>query len=254
MQPLIEQIDKKKLPRHIAIIMDGNGRWAEEKGQERLYGHFHGVDSVRDIVEGCAELGVEYLTLYAFSTENWDRPQPEVDGLMALLADSIRKEVPILNKNNIRMHVIGNMEMFPDYAAIALNEALELTGKNTGLNLIMALSYSSRWELVNAVKKIGLDVKAGHIDPEKIDQNTLQNYLTTSNFPDPELMIRTSGEYRISNFLLYQLAYAELYFTNTRWPDFRKENLYEAIIDFQFRERRFGKTGGQIQKEASLAS
>ena len=185
MQPLIEQIDKKKLPRHIAIIMDGNGRWAEEKGQERLYGHFHGVDSVRDIVEGCAELGVEYLTLYAFSTENWDRPQPEVDGLMALLADSIRKEVPILNKNNIRMHVIGNMEMFPDYAAIALNEALELTGKNTGLNLIMALSYSSRWELVNAVKKIGLDVKAGHIDPEKIDQNTLQNYLTTSNLPDP---------------------------------------------------------------------
>ena len=254
MRPLIEQIDKRRLPRHIAIIMDGNGRWAEEKGQERLYGHFHGVESVRNIVEGCAELGVEYLTLYAFSNENWDRPRTEVDGLMALLVDTIRKEVPILNKNNIRMHMIGNMEMLPDSAQKALQEAIALTGHNTGLNLIMALSYSSRWELVNAVKKIGMDVKAGRIDPETIDQNTVEHYLTTSNFPDPELMIRTSGEYRISNFLLYQLAYAELYFTNTRWPDFRKENLYEAIIDFQFRERRFGKTGKQIQKEAHLTS
>jgi undecaprenyl diphosphate synthase len=234
--------------------MDGNGRWAEEKGQERLYGHYHGVESVRNIVEGCAELGVEYLTLYAFSTENWDRPRAEVDGLMSLLVDTIRKEVPILNKNNIRMHMIGNMEMLPADAQKALEEAIDMTNHNTGLNLIMALSYSSRWELVHAVKNIGIDVKAGKIDPETIDQHTLQQYLNTSSFPDPELMIRTSGEYRISNFLLYQLAYAELYFTNTRWPDFRKENLYEAILDFQFRERRFGKTGKQIQNEAHLTS
>jgi len=247
MQDLKEKIDNQQLPRHIAIIMDGNGRWAKEKGQDRLYGHFHGVESVRNIVEGCAELGIGYLTLYAFSTENWDRPKNEVDGLMELLVDTIRKEVGMLNKNNIRLHVIGDMGMLPDYAKNELQEALDMTAANTGLNLIMALSYSSRWELVNAVKNIGLDVKAGKIDPEQIDQSTLQQYLTTSNFPDPELMIRTSGEYRISNFLLFQLAYAELYFTNTRWPDFRKENLYEAIIDFQHRERRFGKTSEQLQ-------
>jgi undecaprenyl diphosphate synthase len=253
MQPLIEQINKTKLPKHIAIIMDGNGRWAEEKGEDRLYGHFHGVVSVRNIVEGCAELGISYLTLYAFSTENWDRPQTEVDGLMGLLVDTIRKEVPILNKNNIRLHMIGDMSMLPEFAHQALHEALEMTSQNKGLNLILALSYSSRWELMNAVKNIGRDVKAGKIDPETIDQNTIQQYLSTSKFPDPELMIRTSGEYRISNFLLYQLAYAELYFTNTRWPDFRKDSLYEAIIDFQNRERRFGKTGKQIQNEAELA-
>ena len=251
MEDILDKIDKQRLPKHIAIIMDGNGRWAEEKGEDRLFGHFHGVESVRNIVEGSAELGIAYLTLYAFSTENWDRPQNEVDGLMALLVDTIRNEVPILNKNNIKFHVIGDIKMLPDYANHALNEALEMTSKNTGLNLIMALSYSSRWELMNAVKLIGLDVKAGKLDPESIDQNTIQQYLTTSNFPDPELMIRTSGEYRISNFLLYQLAYAELYFTNTRWPDFRKENLYEAILDFQNRERRFGKTGKQILSATS---
>lgn len=250
---LLDRIDKDRLPQHIAIIMDGNGRWAEEKGQDRLYGHFHGVESVRDIVEGSAELGIRYLTLYAFSTENWDRPQPEVDGLMSLLVETIHKEVPVLNKNNIRLHVIGDLKMLPDFAHKELEEALEKTSHNTGLNLIMALSYSSRWELVNAVKNIGLDVKAGKIDPAAITQDTLQQYLSTSQFPDPELMIRTSGEYRISNFLLYQLAYAELYFTNTRWPDFRKHNLYEAIIDFQGRERRFGKTGNQIQEETQLA-
>jgi undecaprenyl diphosphate synthase len=248
---LLAEINKHQLPAHIAIIMDGNGRWAEEKGQERLYGHFHGVESVRNIVEGAAELGIGYLTLYAFSTENWDRPQQEVDGLMALLVDTIRKEVPVLNKNNIRLHVIGDMHMLPDFAYNELQEALQLTASNTGLNLIMALSYSSRWELVNAVKNIGKAVSAGELDAETINADTLQQYLTTSKFPDPELMIRTSGEYRISNFLLYQLAYAELYFTNTRWPDFRKENLYEAIIDFQGRERRFGKTGQQIQEETT---
>lgn len=239
-------IDEKRLPEHIAIIMDGNGRWAQEQGQDRLFGHFHGVASVRDIVEGSAELGIKYLTLYAFSTENWDRPKEEVAGLMSLLVETIRKEVPVLNKNNIRMHVIGELSMLPDHARLALKEALDLTSANTGLNLIMALSYSSRWELVNAVKRIAEDVKKGALEPETINQDTLQQYLATSEFPDPELMIRTSGEYRISNFLLYQLAYAELYFTQTRWPDFRKENLYEAIIDFQKRERRFGKTSSQL--------
>jgi undecaprenyl diphosphate synthase len=243
---LKDQINMKQLPRHIAIIMDGNGRWAEEQGQDRLYGHFHGVESVRNIVEGCAELGIEYLTLYAFSTENWDRPVNEVTGLMELLVETIRKEVPILNKNNIRLHVIGALDMLPDYARKELNETLDMTAANTGLNLVMALSYSSRWELVNAVKKIGLDVKSGKIEPENINQDILEQYLSTSDFPDPELMIRTSGEFRISNFLLYQLAYAELYFTSTRWPDFRKEHLYEAIIDFQKRERRFGKTHKQV--------
>jgi undecaprenyl diphosphate synthase len=238
---LKSQIDTARIPQHIAIIMDGNGRWAEEQGQDRLFGHFHGVHSVRDIVEGCAELGVKYLTLYAFSTENWDRPEKEVTGLMELLVETIRKEVPILNKNNIRMHFIGELSMMPTSAQQALQEARDLTASNTGLNLVMALSYSSRWELMNAVKRIAGAVKNGLLEPDQISQDVLQQYLATNELPDPELMIRTSGEYRISNFLLYQLAYAELYFTQTRWPDFRKENLYEAIIDFQKRDRRFGK-------------
>ncbi len=244
------QIDMQKLPSHIAIIMDGNGRWAKEKGEDRLFGHFHGVESVRNIVEGCAELGVGYLTLYAFSTENWDRPEYEVNGLMELLVDTIRKEVPTLNKNNIKLHVIGDVQMLSPIVKKELEEALEETAANTGLNLIMALSYSSRWELVHAVKNIATDVELGKLKASQVNQETLQQYLATSNFPDPELMIRTSGEYRISNFLLYQLAYAELYFTNTRWPDFRKENLYEAILDFQNRERRFGKTGEQLKAES----
>ena len=252
MQELKNKIDKTRLPKHIAIIMDGNGRWAKEKGQDRLYGHYHGVESVRNIVEGSSELGIEYLTLYAFSTENWDRPQNEVTGIMELLVDTIRKEVPTLNKNNIRLHVIGNTQMLPTHAGGELQEALDETASNTGLNLVLALSYSSRWELVNAVKNIALDVKEGIIDPASINQDTLQKYLVTSDLPDPELMIRTSGEFRISNFLLYQLAYAELYFTDTRWPDFRKENLYEAILDFQSRERRFGKTSEQLQQEESI--
>jgi undecaprenyl diphosphate synthase len=242
-----EDIDIEKLPRHIAIIMDGNGRWANEKGEDRLFGHFHGVESVRDIVEGCAELRVQYLTLYAFSTENWDRPKDEVTGLMELLIDTIRQEVPTLNKNNIRLHVIGNFEMLPDAAKKELDEAIGETKNNTGLNLIMALSYSSRWELTDAVKKIAADVKNNKLNPADITQDILQQYLSTAPFPDPELMIRTSGEFRISNFLLYQLAYAELYFTDTLWPDFRKENLYAAIIDYQQRERRFGKTTQQIK-------
>jgi undecaprenyl diphosphate synthase len=246
MQGLKEKIDLNRLPSHIAIIMDGNGRWAKEKGQDRLYGHFHGVESVREIVEGCAELGVKYLTLYAFSTENWDRPENEVAGLMELLVQTIRKETETLNKNNIRLHVIGDLSMMPPNAVQELNESIAITGKNTGLNLVMALSYSSRWEILAAVKRLAADVEKSRLNPEAIDQTVFQKYLCTANFPDPELMIRTSGEYRVSNFLLYQLAYAELYFTDVLWPDFRKENLYAAILDFQSRERRFGKTSEQV--------
>lgn len=242
-----ENINLQRLPKHIAIIMDGNGRWAQDKGQDRLFGHLNGVESVRDIVEGAAELGVEYLTLYAFSTENWDRPAYEVTGLMELLVDTIRKEVPTLNKNNISLHVIGDTSMLPPSAQQELAEAIKETSANTGLHLIMALSYSSRWEINNAVKNIAADVKNNKLQPEEITQETVQQYLCTRHFPDPELMIRTSGEYRISNFLLYQLAYSELYFTNTLWPDFRKENLYEAILDYQGRERRFGKTSEQLK-------
>lgn len=246
---LKDKIDIQRLPKHIAIIMDGNGRWAKEKGEDRLFGHLHGVESVRNIVEGCAELGIQYLTLYAFSTENWDRPEYEVSGLMELLVDTIQKEVPTLNKNNIRLQVIGDREALPEAAKKELKDALSETAGNTGLNLIMALSYSSRWEITNAVKQIAISVKRGDLQPEKISPETIHQYLSTKDFPDPELMIRTSGEYRISNFLLYQLAYTELYFTHTLWPDFRKENLYEAILQYQHRERRFGKTSEQVKKD-----
>jgi len=241
---LKDQIITERIPKHIAIIMDGNGRWAQERGEDRIFGHINGVKSVREVVEGAAELGVNYLTLYAFSTENWERPEKEVTGLMELMVDTIRKEVATLIKNNIKLQVIGELSMLPQNAKIALNEALELTAMNTGLHLVVALSYSSRWEIAEAVKKIAQEVKQGLLNPSDINQDTLQQYLSTSEFPDPELMIRTSGEYRISNFLLYQLAYAELYFTQTHWPDFRKEHLYEAIIDFQKRDRRFGKVKG----------
>ena len=243
------RIDLQNLPKHIAIIMDGNGRWAEERGHDRLFGHLHGVESVRDIVEGAAELGVEYLTLYAFSTENWDRPSYEVNGLMELLVDTIRKEVPTLNKNNIKLHVIGDVSMLPDGAAKELGEAIRETSHNTGLNLVMALSYSSRWEILEAARKIAAAAAEGKLEPGSITQDTITQNLTTHSFPDPELLIRTGGEFRVSNFLLYQIAYAELVFTDVRWPDFRKENLYDAILNFQGRQRRFGKTGKQISEE-----
>jgi undecaprenyl diphosphate synthase len=247
-------INPDKLPRHIAIIMDGNGRWAQEKGQDRLFGHIHGVESVREIVEAAAQIGIQYLTLYAFSTENWDRPQDEVAGLMELLVETIKKEVPRLNKNNVSMHVIGAIDMMPEKAKMELMAAVEETAANTGLNLIMALSYSSRWEIIDAVKKVAADAVAGKLEPEQINQDIFRSYLNAAPFPDPELMIRTSGEYRISNFLLYQLAYTELYFTPTLWPDFRKEQLQEAIIDYQKRERRFGKTGEQVAATTTTAS
>lgn len=243
---LKENLIAEKLPRHIAIIMDGNGRWAKEKGKDRLFGHYSGVESVRNIVEGCAELQIGYLTLYAFSTENWERPKDEVTGLMELLVKTIRTEVSTLNKNNIRLHVIGNLDMLPENARKELDEACEETKNNTGLNLIMALSYSSRWEILHAVKNIATEIKEGNLKPQEINEEVFKQHLCTADFPDPELMIRTSGEYRISNFLLHQLAYSELYFTETLWPDFRKENLYEALLDYQNRERRFGKTSEQL--------
>ncbi|TBR19039.1 MAG: isoprenyl transferase [Chitinophagaceae bacterium] len=243
-----EQIDTNRLPRHIAIIMDGNGRWANEQGKDRLYGHFHGVESVRNIVETCAELKIGYLTLYAFSTENWDRPEEEVAGLMELLVSTIRNEVETLHKNNIRLSVIGEIEKLPKQACKELHEAFEITKNNTGLNLVMALSYSGRWELLNAVKKIAKQVQAGSVDVENINMDLLQTNLETASIPDPELMIRTGGEYRVSNFLLYQIAYSELYFTDVHWPEFRKNNLIAAIIDYQQRERRFGKTGLQVSQ------
>ena len=240
-------LDKNRLPRHVAVIMDGNGRWAKEKGQDRLYGHSHGVESVRQVTEGAAELGIEYLTLYAFSTENWDRPQPEVAGLMVLLVDTMRREIATLNKNNIRLHVIGDTDMLPAETQHELSEAIKETSVNTGLNLIIALSYSSRWEIIRAVKSVAEDVEQGRLKAEMVTEQTFQSYLCTKDFPDPELMIRTSGEHRISNFLLYQLAYAELYFTDVFWPDFRKEDLIEALLNYQNRERRFGKISEQIE-------
>ncbi|WP_295127284.1 isoprenyl transferase [uncultured Chitinophaga sp.] len=251
---LKDQLDLQRLPRHIAVIMDGNGRWAKERGQDRLYGHHEGVESVRNVVEACAELGVGYLTLYAFSTENWDRPMYEVNGIMELLVNTIRKEVATLSKNNIRLHVIGDMDMLPGNARQEMEEAMSITEENTGLNLVMALSYSARWEIVRAAQNIAKDTRDGKLRPEDVTPEVWEKYLCTAKIPDPELMIRTSGECRISNFLLYQLAYAELYFTNTRWPDFRKENLYEAILNFQTRERRFGKTSDQIQQNEEIVS
>jgi undecaprenyl diphosphate synthase len=244
----METLDLSRLPKHIAIIMDGNGRWAKEQGQDRLFGHYHGVISVRKVVEAATEIGIQYLTLYAFSTENWDRPETEVNGLMTLFVETIAKEVPDLHKNNIKLAFIGNLEMLPNEARLALSNATEQTANNTGLTLIIALSYSGRWELIEATKKIAQKVLDGQLNVDEITGNVLSDNLASKGFPDPELMIRTSGEYRISNFLLYQLAYAELYFTDTRWPEFRKEHLVQALLEYQSRERRFGKTSDQINQ------
>ena len=242
----MENLDLNKLPKHIAIIMDGNGRWAEEQGQDRLFGHYNGVISVRKVVEAATEIGIQYLTLYAFSTENWDRPEAEVLGLMSLFVDTISKEVPDLHKNNIRLHFIGNLDLLPEEASQALTNATHTTEQNTGLQLVIALSYSSRWEIIQAAKSLAEQVKSGGLDPAQIDEAHFVQSLSTKDFPDPELMIRTSGEHRISNFLLFQLAYAELYFTETRWPAFGKDAFIAAILDYQSRERRFGKISAQI--------
>ncbi|MBP8033743.1 MAG: isoprenyl transferase [Bacteroidia bacterium] len=239
-------IDLQKVPQHIAIIMDGNGRWAKQQGENRIYGHYEGVNSVREVVEAAGEVGVKYITLYAFSTENWNRPKEEVDALMELLVSTISAETPQLNKKNVRLQAIGNLKSLPPACLEELNESIDLTSKNTGLTLVLALSYSSKWELIDAVKHIASDAKNGAINIDDISEKHIEHYLCTKHIPDPELMIRTSGEHRISNFLLWQLAYAEFYFTETLWPDFRKEDLYEAILNFQNRERRFGKTSEQL--------
>ncbi|MBX7162772.1 MAG: isoprenyl transferase [Saprospiraceae bacterium] len=235
------------IPKHIAIIMDGNGRWAKQSGQPRLFGHKNGVKSVREITEASAELGVQFLTLYAFSTENWNRPMAEVIGLMSLLVDTIGLELNTLQKNNIKLSSIGDLSKLPDTTRLALQAAVKQTNANTGMNLILALNYSARWEIALAVNKIVDAIQRGQLE-NPIDENNFGNYLDTKGIPDPELLIRTSGEQRISNFLLWQIAYTELYFTETFWPDFRKEDLYRAILDFQTRERRFGKTSEQIRQ------
>ncbi len=235
------QIDPNNLPRHIAVIMDGNGRWATRRGASRIFGHKHAVKAVRETTEACAELGVEYLTLFAFSTENWERPKAEVRGLMELLVSTIKKETTTLTKNNIKLAAIGDLSSLPASARRELQESIELTSANDGMTLVLALSYSGRWEILNAVREMLKDVKNEGFSPEDINYDTFSDYLCTKDIPDPELLIRTSGEMRISNFLLWQIAYTELYFTEILWPDFRKEDLYEAIVSYQKRERRFGK-------------
>jgi undecaprenyl diphosphate synthase len=245
---LKENINIEKLPSHVAIIMDGNGRWAKQKGKFRVFGHNNGVIAVRDTVEAAAELGIKHLTLYAFSTENWNRPKTEVNALMSLLVSTIHKETATLLKNNIRLKAIGDIDSLPKSCKNELLQAIEKTAGNTRMELVLALSYSSRWEIINAVKNIAQEVKNGLLNVEDITENIFSNHLTTNGIPDPELLIRTSGEHRISNFLMWQISYSELYFTPKLWPDFRKEDLYEAILDFQQRERRFGKTSEQISK------
>jgi len=243
---LIKQIDKEKLPKHIAITMDGNGRWAQQKGKFRVFGHQNGVKAVRETAECAAEIGIQYLTLYAFSTENWNRSEKEVNALMTLLVSTINKETKTLMDNNIRLNAIGDLEQLPKKCKAELKDAIEKTKNNKRMTLILALSYSGRWEIINAINNIVKDVKAKGLESE-LTEVTFQQYLSTKNVPDPELLIRTSGEHRISNFLLWQIAYSELYFTDTLWPDFRKKDLINAIINYQKRERRFGKSGEKIK-------
>ena len=242
-----EQIQADRIPQHVAIIMDGNGRWAKRQGLARMFGHRQGVETVHRITEAAAELGISYMTLYAFSTENWNRPKEEVDALMALLVDTIAKETPTLMKNNIRLQTIGDLSRLPQITRERFVACIEETSVNTGLTLVIALSYSARWELIQAARKIAMAVKDGNLLVEDINEEIISGYLTTSDMPDPDLLIRTSGELRISNFLLWQLAYSELYFTNCLWPEFTTEEFYRAIVDYQSRERRFGKTSEQIR-------
>jgi undecaprenyl diphosphate synthase len=239
-------INKNNIPQHVAIIMDGNGRWAKQQGEDRIFGHHEGVNSVRDVVEACGEVGVKYLTLYAFSTENWNRPKEEVDALMELLVSTISAEAANLHKKGVRLQVIGDIQSLPQSCQKELHESMELTSKNNAVTLVLALSYSSKWEITEAVKRLAKQVEEGKLKSSDISSRLIEENLNTSQFPDPELMIRTSGEHRISNFLLWQLAYAEFYFTDVLWPDFRKDEFYKAIIAYQNRERRFGKTSEQI--------
>ncbi len=243
-----EHIDPSNLPQHIAVIMDGNGRWAKRQGAARMFGHHNAIKAVREVTEGCAEMGVKYLTLYAFSTENWNRPKLEVDALMTLLVHTIRGEIKTLMKNNVRLETIGHTESLPADCRRELAEAIRETSQNNGLTLILALSYSGRWEILEAARKLAADVRDGKLTPEQIDETMFGQHLTTGGIPDPELMIRTSGEMRISNFMLWQLAYCELYMPDVLWPDFRKAHLYEALLSYQQRERRFGKISEQLVK------
>ncbi|ADX67817.1 Undecaprenyl pyrophosphate synthase [Weeksella virosa] len=246
MESKIDQIDRKRVPQHIAIIMDGNGRWAKKTGHERTFGHKNALKAVRAAIEACRELGIPYLTLYAFSSENWNRPKLEVSLLMTLLAQTIQKEIKELHQNNVRLNVIGNVERLPQATLKELKKGLELTQNNTGSTLTLALSYGSKEEILSATKSIAQSYKNGEISLEEIDEQLFEQHLYTRHLPMVDLMIRTSGEERISNFLLWQIAYAELYFTDTLWPDFTHENLYEAVLNYQGRERRFGKTSEQL--------
>lgn len=248
MATTISLINKDTLPRHIAIIMDGNGRWAKSHGMPRVFGHRNGVKAVREVTEGCAELGIEYLTLYAFSKENWKRPEREVNTLMDLFVSTVSKELDTLNKNNIRLEAIGDLSSLPPKTHKALLHAMDRTKENSHMTLVLALNYSSRWEIVEAIRDISEKVKNNIIDANSISEDHVTHHLTTKHIPDPELMIRTSGEHRISNFLLWQLSYAELVFNSTMWPDFGKEELYNCILEYQRRERRFGMTGEQVVK------
>jgi undecaprenyl diphosphate synthase len=241
-----EHIDFNNLPQHVAVIMDGNGRWAKRKGAMRIFGHRNAVQAVRDVTEGCGELGIKYLTLYAFSTENWKRPKEEVDGLMELLVNTLKQEINKLMENNVKLITIGDTSHLPGNCQENLAWAIDKTKNNGGLKLVLALSYSGRWEITQAVKSLTRDILDGKLSPNDVNERAIENYLQTSGIPDPELLIRTSGELRISNFLLWQIAYTELYITPTLWPDFRKEHLYEAIWSYQQRERRFGKTSEQL--------
>ena len=246
MSSVKERIDLSKLPQHVAVIMDGNGRWAKEHGKPRIWGHRNGVKAVREVTEAAAEIGIPWLTLYAFSTENWNRPRMEVGALMDLLVSTIREELETMNKNNIRLGAIGDIDRLPPRTRKALLEGIENTKNNTRMTLTLALNYSARWEITQAMQKVATQAAEGKLKPNEIDESKVNSFLTTAQMPDPELLIRTSGEHRISNFLLWQIAYTEFYFSDIYWPDFEREEFYTAILDFQQRERRFGKTSEQL--------
>lgn len=245
----LEDLDKTRMPQHVAIIMDGNGRWAQKQQKMRIFGHQNAFTAVRQAVEAGVACGVKYLTLYTFSTENWNRPQDEVDGLMELLIKAVREETKTLMDNNVRLATIGDLQRIPERSRTKLQECIEETSHNTAMTLVLALSYSARWETAEALRQLGRDCQSGVLKPEEIGEETLRHYLATKDYPDPDLLIRTGGELRVSNFLLWQMAYTEFYFSDMLWPDFRREDFYEAVADYQNRQRRFGKTGAQVEKK-----
>lgn len=248
MAKTLADIDMSRVPKHVAIIMDGNGRWARQQAQRRLFGHQHAIMAVRQAVEAAVDMGVKYLTMYTFSTENWNRPKDEVDGLMTLIIKAVKEETPMLMKHNVRMVPVGDVSRLPKNSLDNLQHCIDTTASNTGLTLIMALSYSARWETAEALKQVIRDAQSGKLKEDDVTEDTMRKYLVTKDFPDPDLLIRTGGELRISNFLLWQMAYTEFYFTPLLWPDFRKEHFFEAVCDYQSRQRRFGKTGDQVEQ------